>query len=159
MYFGCAQKLYRTGSVLKWINSLVQIPIVLTPKFCLLGLVEELALRTLLCLLLLHGRKAIILCWKKSPPPLVHYWMKLVYSNVPLYQDTYLNRHCPNKFYKVWSCWLDNPSTATSLYHRVLIMLFWDMWVPKQVWMLLFIIYTCHAPYVFFLMSTNSCFL
>lgn len=52
--------------------SVVHIPIALTPRFCLQGLVEEfahkVALKTLLSLLLFNARKAITLHWNKVFP-------------------------------------------------------------------------------------------
>lgn len=91
-----------------------QIP--LTPRVCLIGLVEEvvpsLAHRTLLNIGLFYGKKAILLKWKKSAAPTLSFWKALVNLVIPLYKATYRIRGCPKKFTKVWQPWLDTNTTV-----------------------------------------------
>lgn len=86
-------------------------------SICILGLVEQLiptvAGRTLVGLLLFYARKAIALSWRKPTPPPLSLWKQLINNSLPLYKDTYDNRGCPNKYSKVWSKWLADPSTAS----------------------------------------------
>lgn len=74
------------------------VPVPLTIRVCLLGLVEEVvpsrAHITLLNILFFYGRKAGV-------PDLV-FWKGLVHSMIPFYKATYLFRGCRKKFEKVW---------------------------------------------------------
>lgn len=60
------------------IKSLVDTPIVLSPKMCPLGLTEDriprVAVRTVTGFLLNDARKVLTLCFKKRPPPLISFW-------------------------------------------------------------------------------------
>lgn len=68
VFWSCPMIVSYWQSVLAVINEMVQKPIALSPKFCLLGLVEELApmvaWKALLSLLLFYARKAIMLSWR-----------------------------------------------------------------------------------------------
>lgn len=94
----------------------MSLPVAKMISVCLLGLVEEVAplraQRTLLSLTLFYARKAILLCWKKPEAPSLAYWKGIVNKVLPLYKGTYLSRGCPQKFEKVWQCWLSLEDTV-----------------------------------------------
>lgn len=91
------------------ISDLLVVPIPMTVRVCLLGLVDEVvpsrALRTLLNILLTYGRKAILLNWKKPRAPSLASWKGLVNSMMSHYKATYIARGCGKKFDKVWQAW------------------------------------------------------
>lgn len=102
--------------VLTVMKSVTQIPC--DPRYCLLGLVEQLSVtvarRILINLLLFYARKVITMNWKKSSPHSIQCWRGLINASLPLYKATYANRGCPNKLNKVWACWLGDSSTTSS---------------------------------------------
>lgn len=94
--------------VTKTIQGLMSLPVPVTILVCLLGLVEE-----VLSLTLFYAHKAILLCWKKCEVPFLAYWKGIVNKVLPFYKATYLSRGCPQKFEKVWQCWLLSVSDDT----------------------------------------------
>lgn len=96
------------------ISGLLSVPIPMTVRVCLLGLVDDVvpshALQTMLNILLFYGRKAILLNWKKPGAPGLAFWKELVNSMLPYYKTAYKARGCMKKFDKVWQTWY-NAST------------------------------------------------
>lgn len=94
----------------------LSVPIPLTVKVCLLGLVDEVmpsrAMRTMLSILLFYGRKAILLHWRKPGAPTVEFWKGLVNAMLPHYKYTYEARGCIKKFDKVWHTWYNSSNTV-----------------------------------------------
>ena len=104
------------SEVVECLTEVLSVPVPLTARVCLLGLIEEvvpsLAHRTLLNIGLFYGWKAILLSWKKTAATTVSYWKGLINSVLHLYKATYKSRGCGKKFYKVWQAWLDNSETV-----------------------------------------------
>lgn len=77
IFWSCLQIQQFWTAVTSCISEVLLVPIHLTIKVCLLGLVEEVvpswAHRTLLNILLFYGRKAILLQWKKPGAPDIQY--------------------------------------------------------------------------------------
>lgn len=75
------------------VSEIVGVPILPSPKVCLLGLVEDSVLRvvarTLIGLLLFYARKTITLCWKKQVPPPLSLWKEHVDTVLTLYKDVF----------------------------------------------------------------------
>lgn len=119
IFWSCPALAHYWKQVLQVIHGVTRLVVPCDPKHCLLGLVEQMPiLRTrkiLISLLLYYARKAITMTWKQSSPPSVKFWKSLVNASLPLYKATYLSRGCPQKFDKVWSCWVDNATASDAI--------------------------------------------
>lgn len=84
------------GAVFLCVQEVTIISLNPSVKYCLLGLVDDLApttaIRTLLTLLFFHARKHLVLSWTSTTPPSVESWKASVNKTVPFYKATYLNR-------------------------------------------------------------------
>lgn len=98
------------------IAELISVPIPTTVRVCLLGLVDDVvpthAMRTMLNVLLLYGRKVILLAWKKPEAPSISSWKGLVNSMLPYYKATYEARGYLKKFDRVWQTWFKSSTTV-----------------------------------------------
>lgn len=56
---------------------------------------------------LFYARREILIRWKSVEPPTRASWLQTVNAVLPLYRITYKSRHCPTKFDKIWSNWID----------------------------------------------------
>lgn len=116
IFWQCQQVQRFWSDVTSCISELLTVPIPMTVKVCLLGLVDEVvpsrALRTMLNILLFYERKAILLHWKKPGAPRVAFWKGLVNAMLPYYKSTYEAGGCMKKFYKVWHTWYKSSNTV-----------------------------------------------
>lgn len=92
---------FRISGLKLLLSELLTVPIPMSVRVCLLGLVDEVvpskAHRTLLDILLFYARKAILLHWKKAVAPTLSFWKGLVNSMMPFYKATYVSRGCGKK--------------------------------------------------------------
>lgn len=115
IFWTCSQIHIFCLGITECLAEVLSTPVPMTPRVCLIGLVEEVvpsrAHRTLLNIVLFYGRKAILLNWKKTVAPTLSYWKKLN-SVIHLYKATVRSRGCEKKFNKVWQAWLDSTATV-----------------------------------------------
>uniref|UniRef100_A0A803K2L7 Reverse transcriptase domain-containing protein n=1 Tax=Xenopus tropicalis TaxID=8364 RepID=A0A803K2L7_XENTR len=99
------------AQVTTYIGEKTSLPNLLTPKVCLLGVIDDLTptahMRTLYRSLLFYARKCILLHWMAQSPPTIDRWLNLIKTLLPLFQITYIARGCPQKYEKVWRSWID----------------------------------------------------
>lgn len=116
IFWRCPKILKFWEDITSCITELISVPIPMTIRVCLLGLVDDLvptrAMRTLLNILLFYRRKAILLAWKKPEAPTISSWKGLVNSMLPFYKATYETRGCIKKFDRVWQAWFKSNTTV-----------------------------------------------
>lgn len=117
MQYGSVTKLFL--SFPKQLNVDFQFPRVLSPKVCLLRIIDEIVqgtyVRLLFGFVLLTVRNAIVMAWRSDEWPNFNHWKNIVNVHVPMYKLLYRRRGCPEKFYKVWGLCLSCSSSATHM--------------------------------------------
>ncbi|CAI5657319.1 unnamed protein product [Oreochromis niloticus] len=121
MYWSCPSLSTFWKSVFHTMSEVVQHQIEPEPLCAMFGAVQNLNLSSsrlrILNFSLLLARRAILLKWKDSSPPSHTQWLKDVLSCMDLEKIRYTVRGSKNKFYKLWSPFLDffeRPTTTVT---------------------------------------------
>ncbi|XP_041433292.1 uncharacterized protein LOC121398297 [Xenopus laevis] len=92
-------------AIVNFMATELELPQILNPATCLLGLLDSVVprvhTRCLIRLLFFYAKKVVALHW-------------MVNSQLELYKLTYLARGCPKKFENIWNPWLESPATSTA---------------------------------------------
>lgn len=96
--------------ITQFIATHFDLPNVCNPKWCILGVLEDVDLgsyqKQFLSYFLSYARKFVILQWINSEVVSLNLWKNLINQVLPIYKLTYEAYEFPYKFDKIWGQWV-----------------------------------------------------
>ena len=101
--------------IITFLHDTMGTPVTLDPKQCLLGIFPtdtDKFTKIFLHESLFSARKIIARKWMRQTPPTFPEWKAEINMTLPYKKCVYINRACPDKYYKIWDRWLNESATC-----------------------------------------------